>query len=207
MNPHSTPLKTASDIRTNPKVDAYFGGVKKWRHELERLRKIILHCQLTEELKWGVPIYTLQRANIVGINGLKDSCALAFFKGVLLEDVNRILTKPGKNTQSGRWVKFASVQEIAKMEPILKAYIYEAIEVEKAGLKVKLKTTSDFTIPEEFKIKLDSIPALKTAFESLTPGRQRSYILHFSAPKQSKTRESRIEKCTRQILKGKGLND
>ena len=191
----------------NPKVDAYLSNAEKWQQELEKLRTICLDCGLTEELKWGVPCYTFQKRNIVIIGELKDHCALSFFKGALLEDAEGLLIKPGENTQSGRWIKFSNVREVVEMEPILKAYIYEAIEVEKAGLKVNLKTTADFIIPEEFQNKLNEIPALKAAFEALTPGRQRGYILYFSAPEQTKTRESRVEKCMLQILSGKGLSD
>jgi uncharacterized protein YdeI (YjbR/CyaY-like superfamily) len=191
----------------NPKVDGYLRKSKKWQEELEKLRMIILDCQLTEELKWGKPCYTFQKSNIVVIIPLKEYCALMFCKGALLNDANGILIKPGENTQAGRWIKFTNVREIVEMETILKAYIYEAIEVEKAGLEVNYKKTSEFIIPEEFQNKLDEIPALKTAFDALTPGRQRAYILYFSAPKQSKTRESRVEKCMQQILNGKGLND
>jgi uncharacterized protein YdeI (YjbR/CyaY-like superfamily) len=192
--------------RMNPKVDVHLSRAKKWQEEMEKLRMILLHCQLTEELKWGKPCYTFQKSNIIIIIGLKEYCALMFCKGVLLNDANGILVKPGENTQAGRWIKFTSVREIVEMEPILKAYIYEAIEVEKAGLKVNYKKTTEFIIPEEFQNQLDEIPALKTAFDALTPGRQRAYILYFSAPKQSKTRESRVEKCMQQILNGKGLN-
>jgi uncharacterized protein YdeI (YjbR/CyaY-like superfamily) len=191
----------------NPKVDVHLSRAKKWQEEMEKLRMILLHCQLTEELKWGKPCYTFQKSNIIIIIGLKEYCALMFCKGVLLNDANGILVKPGENTQAGRWIKFTSVREIVEMEPILKAYIYEAIEVEKAGLKVNYKKTTEFIIPEEFQNQLDEIPALKTAFDALTPGRQRAYVLYFSAPKQSKTRESRVEKCMQQILNGKGLND
>ena len=193
--------------RMNPKVDGYLRKAKKWQAELEKLRMIILDCQLTEELKWGKPCYTFQKSNIVIIIPLKEYCALMFCKGALLNDANGILIKPGENTQAGRWIKFTAVREIVEMEPILKAYIYEAIEVEKAGLKVNFKKTTEFIIPEEFQNRLDEIPALKTAFDALTPGRQRAYILYFAAPKQSKTRESRVGKCMQQILNGKGLND
>ncbi len=191
----------------NPKVDEYLSKAKKWREEMEQLRTIILDCGLTEELKWGKPCYAFQKSNIVIIQGFKEYCALMFFKGALLNDAKGILIKPGKNTQAGRQIRFTNVREIVEMETILKAYVYEAIEVEKAGLNVNLKKTSEFIIPEEFQNKLDEIPALKTAFDVLTPGRQRAYILYFSAPKQSKTRESRVEKCMQQILNGKGLND
>jgi uncharacterized protein YdeI (YjbR/CyaY-like superfamily) len=191
----------------NPKVDAYLGRAKKWQEELEKLRMIILDCGLTEELKWGEPCYTFQKSNIVLIHGFKEYCALLFFKGALLNDANSILIQQTENVQAARQIRFTSVREIVKMEPILKAYIQEAIEVEKAGLKVNFKKAAEFTIPEEFQNKLDEIPALKRAFDALTPGRQRGYILYFSAAKQSKTRESRIEKCMQQILDGKGLND
>jgi uncharacterized protein YdeI (YjbR/CyaY-like superfamily) len=191
----------------NPQVDEFLSKAEKWQEELEKLRAICLDCGLDEELKWGQPCYTFHNRNIVITGELKDHCALSFFKGALLYDAEGILLKPGDNTQSGRWIKFSSVREIVEMEPTLKAYIYEAIEVEKAGVQVKLKTTADFVIPVEFQTKLDAIPALKTAFYALTPGRQRAYLLHFSAPKQSQTRESRVEKYIPQILSGKGLND
>jgi uncharacterized protein YdeI (YjbR/CyaY-like superfamily) len=193
--------------RMNPKVDVYLSKAKKWQEEFEKLRMIILDCQLTEELKWGVPCYTFQKRNIVLIHGFKEYCALLFFKGALLNDANGILIKQTENVQAGRQIRFTNVREIVEMETILKAYIYEAIEVEKVGLKVNFKKTTEFIIPEEFQNKLDEIPALKTAFDALTPGRQRAYILYFSAPKQSKTRESRVGKCMQQILNGKGLND
>jgi uncharacterized protein YdeI (YjbR/CyaY-like superfamily) len=188
-------------------VDGYLRKAKKWQAEMEKLRRIILDCGLTEELKWGKPCYTFQNSNIVIIQGFKEFCALLFCKGALLNDPKGILEKPGENTQAARRIRFTKVREIVEMEPSLKAYIYEAIEAEKAGLEVNYKKISEFIIPEEFKNKLDEIPALKTAFEALTPGRQRGYILYFSAPKQSKTRESRVEKCMQQILNGKGLND
>src|SRR5437016_14214862 len=192
---------------TNPKVDIFFIKAKKWQKELAKLRMIILDCGLTEELKWGQPCYTFQKSNIVLIHGFKEYCALLFFKGGLLNDANGILIQQTENVQAARQIRFTNVREIVKMKPILKAYIYEAIEVEKAGLKVNLKRTSEFKVPEEFQKKLDELPALKTAFDALTPGRQRAYILHFSTPKQSKTRESRVGKCMQQILSGKGLND
>jgi uncharacterized protein YdeI (YjbR/CyaY-like superfamily) len=193
--------------RMNPKVDFYFSKTKKWQKELAKLRTIVLDCQLTEELKWGTPCYAFQKSNIVLIHVFKEYCALLFFKGALLKDADGILIQQTKNVQAARQIRFTNVREIVQMEPILKAYIDEAIEVEKAGLKVKFKKTSEFTIPEEFQEKLDAIPALKTAFDALTPGRQRAYIFYFSAPKQSKTRESRVEKCMQQILNGKGLDD
>jgi uncharacterized protein YdeI (YjbR/CyaY-like superfamily) len=191
--------------RMNPKVDKYLRAEKKWQKEFEKLRTISLNCQLSEELKWGKPCYTFQKSNIVIIQGFKEFCALLFCKGALLKDRHGILKKFG--WQAARRIPFTNVREIVEMEPILKAYIHEGIEVEKSGLKVKYKKTSDFKIPKEFKNRLDEIPALKTAFDALTPGRQRGYILYFSAPKQSKTRESRVEKCIPQILNGKGLND
>jgi uncharacterized protein YdeI (YjbR/CyaY-like superfamily) len=191
----------------NPKVDEYLRKAKKWQGEFEQLRMIILHCGLSEELKWGKPCYTFQKSNIVLIHGFKEYCALLFFKGALLHDADRILIQQTENVQAGRQIRFTNVREIVKMETILKAYIYEAIEVEKADLEVNYKKTSEFILPEELQNKFDEIPALKTAFDALTPGRQRGYILYFSAPKQSKTRESRVEKCMQQILNGKGLND
>jgi uncharacterized protein YdeI (YjbR/CyaY-like superfamily) len=190
----------------NPKVDGYLRKSKQWQEEFEKLRMIILDCGLTEELKWGKPCYTFQKSNIVIIQGFKEFCALLFCKGALLNDANGMLEKPGENTQAARRIPFTNVREMVEMEPILKAYIYEAIEAEKAGLKVNFKKNPE-PIPEELQNKLDEIPALKTAFDALTPGRQRAYILYFSAPKQSKTRESRVEKCMQQILNGKGLND
>ena len=191
----------------NPKVDFYFSKAGKWQEELKKLRTIVLDCQLTEELKWGVPCYTFQKRNIVLIHVFKEYCALLFFKGALLNDANGILIQQTENVQAARQIRFRHVREIAEMENLLKAYLYEAIEVEKAGLQVDFKKTAAFAIPEEFQHKLNEIPALKTAFEALTPGRQRAYVLYFSAPKQSKTRESRVEKCMQQIFNGKGLND
>ena len=193
--------------RMNPKVDVYLSKAKKWQEEMEKLRMIVLDCGLTEELKWGKPCYTFQKSNIVILQGFKEFCALLFAKGALLNDPNSILEKPGENTQAARRIPFTNVREIVEMEPILKAYIYEAIEAEKAGLKVNFKKNTELIFPEEFQNKLDENPALKTAFDALTPGRQRAYKLFFSAPKQSKTRESRVEKCMQQILNGKGLND
>ena len=191
----------------NPKVDWFFSKETKWQKEYEKLRTVILDCGLMEELKWGCPCYTFEKSNIVLIHGFKEYCALLFFKGALLHDPNGILIQQTKNVQSARQIRFTNVKEIVKMEKILKAYIFEAIEVEKAGLKVKLKKTSEYKIPEEFQEKLDKTPALKTAFHALTPGRQRAYIFYFSQPKQSKTRESRVEKYMKQILNGKGLDD
>src|SRR6267378_1300610 len=183
----------------NPRVDFYFSKAKKWQEELEQLRLIVLDCGLTEELKWGVPCYTFQKSNIVLIHVFKEYCALLFFKGALLKDAKGILVQQTENVQAARQIRFTNVREIVKMEPVLKAYIKEAIEVEKAGLDVDYKKTSEFVIPEEFQNRLDESPALKTAFAALTPGRQRGYILYFSAAKQSKTREARVEKCVQQI--------
>ncbi|MCL4164525.1 UNVERIFIED_CONTAM: hypothetical protein GTU68_045944 [Idotea baltica] len=191
----------------NPKVDVYLSNLKKWQEELEKLRTVVLDCGLTEELKWGVPCYTFQKNNIIGLNGFKEFCAISFFKGALLGDPNNLLIKPGENTQAGRWIKFIDVQEIGELEPILRAYIFEAIEVEKAGLKIDFKKASEYPIPEEFQHKLDENPALKAAFEALTPGRQKGYLLYFSAAKQSKSRTARVEKYTQRILDGKGIRD
>jgi len=191
----------------NSRVDWFFDKASKWQKEYLQLRKIILDCGLTEELKWGCPCYTFQGTNIILIHGFKEYCAVLFFKGALLKDANSILIQQTENVQSARQVRFTNNREIVKMEKILKAYIYEAIEVEKAGLKVKLKKTSDYEIPEEFQNKLAKNAKLKKAFASLTPGRQRAYIFYFSQPKLSKTRESRVEKSILQILEGKGLND
>lgn len=191
----------------NRKVDVILSKAKRWREELTTLRRIVLDCGLTEELKWYQPCYTFQKKNVVLIHGFKEYCALLFFKGALLKDPKGILIQQTENVQAARQIRFTNVREIVKMEPVLKAYIHEAIEVEKAGLKVKLKTTADFRIPDEFHKKLDEIPALKTAFRALTPGRQRAYIFYFSQPKQPKTREARVEKCMPQIFNGKGLND
>jgi uncharacterized protein YdeI (YjbR/CyaY-like superfamily) len=191
----------------NPKVDWFFHKDTKWQKEYQKLRTIILDCGLIEELKWGCPCYTFDKRNIVLIHGFKEYCAVLFFKGALLNDVNGILIQQTKNVQSARQIRFTTIREIVKMERILKAYIYEAIEVERAGLKVNYRKTTEFKIPEEFQNKLDKSSALKKAFDALTPGRQRAYIFHFSQPKQSKTRASRVEKYMKQILNGKGLDD
>lgn len=191
----------------NPKVDGFFKKAKQWRDEFEELRRIILTCPLTEELKWGKPSYSFQKGNVVLIHGFKEYCALLFFKGALLKDPKGILVQQTENVQAARQIRFTHVREIVKLESTLKAYIKEAIEVEKAGLEVEYKKTSDFKVAEEFRKKLDEIPALKKAFAALTPGRQRGYMLYFSQPKQSKTRASRVKKCMPQILKGKGLHD
>jgi len=191
----------------NSDVDWFFDKDTKWKKEYEQLRMIVLNCGLNEELKWGCPCYTFENRNVVLIHGFKEYCALLFFKGALLSDANNILIQQTENVQSARQIRFTDLKEIVKMEKILKAYIYEAIEVEKAGLQVKLKKTSDFKMPEEFQKKLNKNAALKKAFDALTPGRQRAYIFYFSQPKQSKTREARIEKYMQQILEGKGLDD
>ncbi len=212
---------TMTKSKRNPKIDIYLSKAKNWREEFERLRTIVLDCGLTEELKWG-PCYTRptgssgrafpasasrQKSNIVLIHGFKEYCAILFFKGALLNDAKGILIQQTENVQAARQIRFTNTREIVKMKTILKAYIHEAIEVEKAGLKVKMKKTSDYKIPEEFQNKLDKSSSLKTAFEALTPGRQRMYIFYFSQPKQSKTREARVAKYLQQILKGKGLED
>lgn len=191
----------------NPKVDFYFHKAGKWQEEYDKLRMLVLDCGLTEELKWGVPCYTSGKKNIVLMHGFKDYCALLFFKGALLNDTHAILVQQTENVQAARQIRFTNAREIVRLAPVLKAYIHEAIEVENAGLKVKLKEPAAFPVPEEFQHKLDAMPALKAAFEALTPGRQRAYLLHFAAPKQSSTRESRIEKSIQHILNGKGLND
>jgi len=196
-----------TNSRMNPKVDEFLHMEKKWQEEFEKLRKIILDCELKEELKWRLPCYTFQEKNIVIIQNFKEYCALMFFKGALLKDPNGVLVTPGENSQAQRQIRFTNVEEIVEMESVLKAYIQEAIMVEQEGLEIKLKKTTDFTIPEELQTKFDEVPGLKTAFEALTPGRQRAYLLYFSKAKQSKTRESRIEKYIEQILNGRGLND
>ena len=193
--------------KKNPKVDAFLRKTEKWQEEFKNLRRIILDCGLTEELKWGVPCYTFENKNVVLIHGFKEYCAILFVKGALLKDANNVLIQQTENVQAARQVRFTNVQQIVEQETILKAYIHEAVEVEKAGMKVNYKKTSEYIIPEEFQIKLNEIPALKTAFKALTPGRQRAYIYYFSQPKQSKTRKSRVEKYVPQILSGKGIND
>ncbi|MBJ6360072.1 YdeI family protein [Paenibacillus sp. GCM10012307] len=196
-----------TNSRMNSKVDEFLAKATKWKQEYEKLRHIALDCELTEEVKWMHPCYTFDKKNVVLIHGFKEYCALLFIKGALLKDPHGILVQQTENVQAGRQIRFTNIQEIVEMEPVLKAYINEAIHIEKAGLKVDLKEHKEYIIPAEFQQKLDELPALKTAFEALTPGRQRAYILHFSQPKQSKTRESRIEKCMQQILDGKGLTD
>ncbi|WP_425637657.1 YdeI/OmpD-associated family protein [Algoriphagus yeomjeoni] len=191
----------------NPKVDFFFDKASKWQKEYKQLRALILDCGLTEELKWGVPCYTHQGNNVVLIHGFKEYCALLFHKGALLNDSEDILIQQTENVQSARQIRFTNLQEIVDMGKILKSYVYEAVEVEKAGLKVELKKTKEYDIPAEFQVKLDSDNVLKEAFYALTPGRQRGYLLHFAAAKQAKTREARVEKLIPQILNGKGLND
>jgi len=191
----------------NPKVDWFFDKATQWQKEFEKLRSIILDCGLNEELKWGQPCYTYENRNIVLIHGFKEYCALLFFKGALMGDANGILIQQTENVQSARQIRFTNVKEIAKLEKTLKAYIYEAIEVEKAGLKVAYKKTADYKMPEEFQKKLNKSATLKKAFEALTPGRQKAYIFYFSQAKQAKTREARVEKYVKQILLGKGLED
>jgi uncharacterized protein YdeI (YjbR/CyaY-like superfamily) len=191
----------------NPKVDAYLSKAKAWREEMTALRAIALDCQLTEEFKWGHPCYALEKSNIVLIHAFKEYCAFLFFKGALLKDAKGILVQQTENVQVARQIRFTNEREITKMEATLKAYIREAIKVEKSGLKVELKKTEEFGVAEEFQYQLDRDPALRNAFAALTPGRQRAYLLHFSAPKQSKTRESRVEKCIPLIFDGMGLND
>jgi uncharacterized protein YdeI (YjbR/CyaY-like superfamily) len=191
----------------NSKVEFYFTKSEKWQKELKKLRTIVLSCGLSEELKWGCPSYTFQKSNIVLIHEFKEYCALLFFKGVLLKDPKGILIQQTENVQAARQIRFSKFKEITEMETVVKAYIKEAIEVEKSGLKVELKKTTEFSIPDEFRTKLTEIPALKVAFEALTPGRQRAYLLYFAAAKQSKTREARIEKYADRILDGMGLDD
>jgi len=191
----------------NPKVDFFFDKDTRWQKEYNKLRTIVLACGLTEELKWGCPCYTFEEKNIVVIHGFKEYCALLFFKGVLLNDPDGLLIQQTKNVQAARQIRFTNLKEIVRMERTLKAYIYEAIEVERAGLAVKLKKTAEFSVPEEFQKKLNKNAALKKAFYALTPGRQRAYLLYFAQPKLVKTRESRIEKSMQPILRGKGLND
>jgi uncharacterized protein YdeI (YjbR/CyaY-like superfamily) len=193
--------------KTNPKADFYFSKSEKWQKEMKKLRTIALGCGLTEELKWGCPSYTLEKTNIVLIHEFKEYCAYLFFKGALMKDPKDILVQQTKNVQSARQIRFTNVGEITKMEATLKAYIKQAIAVEKAGLKVEFKTAAQFDMPDEFQSRLDSMPALKRAFEALTPGRQKGYLLHFSSAKQSKTREARVEKCVPLILDGMGLDD
>lgn len=191
----------------NPKVDFYFGEGKRWHDGLKKLREIVLDCGLSEELKWGVPCYAFQKSNIVLIHVFKEYFALLFFKGALLHNEGGMLIQQTENTQATRQIRFTDVNEVIEKEAILKAYVFEAIEVEKAGLKVPLKKTAQFAVPEEFQQQLDESSIFKTAFEALTPGRQRTYLLYFASAKQAKTRESRVEKYRQHILNGKGLDD
>jgi len=191
----------------NPSVDFYFDKEQKWQEEIGKLRLIVLDCALTEELKWGVPCYTYEKSNILLIHVFKEYCAVLFVKGALLSDPKKLLIQQTENVQAGRQIRFTNAEQIETLEPVLKDYINEAIEVEKSGLEVPFKKNTEYEVPEELQTKFDEIPAFKTAFEALTPGRQRAYLLHFSAPKQSKTREARVEKSMPQILDGKGLND
>jgi uncharacterized protein YdeI (YjbR/CyaY-like superfamily) len=191
----------------NPKVDFYFTKAKTWQKEIEQLRTIVLDCGLAETLKWGCPCYTFEDSNVVLIHTFKEYCALLFFKGALLKDPKDILIQQTENVQAARQMRFTSASEITKLKTSIKAYIKEAIAVEKSGLKVELKKTSEFAMPDEFKAVLKEDAALKKAFNALTPGRQRGYLLHFSSAKQSKTREARIEKCIPDIMNGKGLNE
>lgn len=191
----------------NSKVDFFFNKASAWQAEYEKLRTIALDCGITEELKWGVPCYTVNNSNVVLIHGFKDYCALLFHKGVLLKDSHNILIQQTENVQSARQMRFTSLAQIEELESIIKSYIFEAVEVEKAGIKVPMKKTKEFEVAEEFQKKLDEMPELKLAFEALTPGRQRGYLLHFAQPKQSKTREARVEKSIEAILNGKGLDD
>lgn len=192
---------------TSPQVDAYVQNATTWQDELHELRSIVLECQLTEDFKWRAPCYTYQGKNVLMIGELKDSCTLSFFKGALLKDPQGILTKPGENTQAARVIRFTSVREIVELEAVLKSYIQEAIEVEKSGLKVDLEQGREFDLPEELQDKLDESPELKTAFEALTPGRQRAYVIFITGAKQSATRAARVEKYVERILAGKGIND
>ena len=191
----------------NPEVDYFFTKAQKWQKEFQLLREIVLGCHLVEELKWGHPCYTFEKRNIVLIHGFKDYCALLIFKGALLKDKKGILIRQTENVQAARQIRFTSVREIVKLKPTLKTYIYEAIKVEEAGLKVPVKITSEYAVPDEFQVKLNKNRKLRAAFDALTPGRQRGYILFFSSAKQSKTREARVEKSIPQILEGRGLND
>ena len=194
-------------VDMNPKVDAFLSKASKWQAEMTQLRKIVLDCLLTEELKWGVPCYTFQKSNIVMINDFKDNCVLSFVKGALLSDTDGVLSKPGENSQAVRFIRFSNSKQITEMKSVLKAYIFEAIEVEKAGLKIDFKESADLVLVEEFQMILNKNSKLKKAFEALTPGRQRAYNLFFSAAKQSATRTTRVAKYTQQILNGKGMTD
>ena len=191
----------------NPKVDFYFNKASQWQKEYGELRKIILDCGLTEELKWGVPCYTFEGKNVVLIHGFKEYCAILFMKGALMPDAKGILIQQTENVQAARQVRFTSAEEIVKLKPTIRVYVNEAIKIERSGLKVELKKTAEYEVPEEFQSKLDKDKNLRSAFEALTPGRQRAYIYYFSQAKQSKTREARVDKYIPQILDGKGLED
>ena len=196
-----------AEYATSPKVDAFLGRTLEWREEFELLRAVVLGCGLTEELKWGQPCYASEGRNVVLMHGFKDYCALLFMKGALLKDPNGILIQQTENVQSARQIRFTTSGEITQLEPAIKAYILEAIAVEKAGAKIARKTTADFPVADEFRDKLDALPEFKAAFQALTPGRQRGYLLYFAAAKQAKTREARVEKCIPLILAGKGIDD
>ena len=200
-------LGLMTEPKRNPQVDAFLREAEIWRAEFAALRAIVLDCGLTEEVKWGQPCYTLDKRNIVLMHGFKDYCALLFFKGALLKNPNGILIQQTENVQAGRQIRFTGVRQIVDMESVIKTTIRQAIEVEKAGLKVEKKNTADFSMPEEFKMRLNQDEKLHDAFYALTPGRQRAYLLYFSSAKQSKTRESRIDKYVQPILDGKGLDD
>ena len=196
-----------TEHQLNPAVNAFLGKATSWKDEMAKLREIVLECDLNEEMKWGQPCYTLDGSNVVLIHSFKEYTALLFFKGALMKDPNGILIQQTENVQSARQIRFTSLKEITRSAKILKAYIQEAIAVEKSGQKVEFKETKEYPVPEELQIKFDELPALRDAFYALTPGRQRGYLLHFASPKLSKTRESRVEKCMDQILEGRGLND
>jgi uncharacterized protein YdeI (YjbR/CyaY-like superfamily) len=198
--------RRAEEVTMDPKVDAFFRKIEKWQKESEKLRAILIECPLHEELKWGEPCYTSHKKNIVLIGAFKEYVSLLFFKGALLSDPHRLLVAPG-GVQAGRQIRFTTVRQIVDLEPVLKAYVYEAIEVEQAGLKVALKKHEDYAVPEELQARLEKSAALRKAFNALTPGRQRGYFLHIAAAKQAKTRESRIDKCIPRILEGKGFNE
>ena len=193
--------------QTNPKVDAFMDRTTEWHDEIAALRQVILDCDLTEDFKWGWPCYSVDRKNVVLIHGFKDYCALLLFKGALMKDPEGILVQQTENVQAARQIRFSDLREIRRMDNILRQYIHQAVEIERAGLKVDFKKTAAFSVPEEFQARLDATPKLKAAFEALTPGRQRGYLLHFSSAKQPKTREARIEKYIPRIFEGKGLDD
>jgi hypothetical protein len=199
--------QTLNHTNMNPKVNFFFNEAKQWKKEFEKLRTIALSTELVEDLKWGCPCYTYEGKNIFLIHGFKEYCALLFFKGALMKDPDHILIQQSKNVQAARQIRFTDVKQINNMEQVLRAYMFEAVEIEESGAKVEMKKTKEFEMAEEFQNKLDENPALLEAFKALTPGRQRAYLLHFSSAKQSKTREARIEKCIPQIMEGIGLKD